>query len=809
MRKCLTLMVCLSLLQSGCRTPPLEPIDKYVAEVVSHPFDVAPTINRNPADFRPTAPAAAPKPGDDGPAIDARPPGAANPSQDPPRSLPPPDGASRPLGAMPARAPALVDASPPTGVTAPIRTTFGKGVSAATPPRDNILLTSYTEIERAAPSQAAPLMQKFELTIPKAVPGAEAPLVTVPAERTERTAAIARLYPELPLLTVEPVARPGPNGRPYTLADLQRLAAANNPLLRQAASDVEAARGLMIQAGLYPNPTVGYETNPDNNNTGSGVQGGFIDQVIKTGGKLTIAVAGARMGLIVAELALKRARYNLATTIRGDYYTLLVAKETVRVNRGLVHFTDEIFRLQADLAGGGFAGAHEPAALRSQAFIVRLAHKQSLANYIYAWKQLVADIGMRQLPLSEVEGQVDRLIPYFDYDEVLARVLANHTDILTARANLTQARYNLKGAQVVPIPDVEVRADLFKEHMIQPLQNYFALSLGIPFPIWDRNQGNIMAATAAMVRAQEGPHAAEVNLTTNLAAAYATYKNNLMAMEYYRRNVLPDMVRYYRGVFERRKIDPTAAFGDLVAAQQFLVADVTSYLGVLGSLWTSVVAVADFLQTDDLFQLGKKLEVPQLPDLEGLHPWACPHPNIGSAPVEVQTVPHPGLHDGVPTARAPTAPQARIQESRKPKEKPTSETVTLASDAVRKVSTREVISRDQEPAALIKRSTRGQTPPTKVEAPTARGPGALTPLSDPVKTRRDPGRPAPMLDPPWLAPPSTKAPPKQFAKLLGVDEPSFGTPPSAAAPPVERPSDPFTPDAARRPDPASSMGGAL
>ena len=42
-------------------------------------------------------------------------------------------------------------------------------------------------------------------------------------------------------------------------------------------------------------------------------------------------------------------------------------------------------------------------------------------------------------------------------------------------------------------------------------------------------------------------------------------------MEYYRRNVLPDLVRYYRGIFVRRQIDPSSAFGDLVFAQQNLV----------------------------------------------------------------------------------------------------------------------------------------------------------------------------------------------------------------------------------------------
>ena len=153
--------------------------------------------------------------------------------------------------------------------------------------------------------------------------------------------------------------------------------------------------------------------------------------MIKTGGKLTLAGATNLMNLRNAELAFKRARSDLATTIRGDYYTLLVAKETVRVNKALAQFTDEIFRLQADLVGGGFAASHEPAALRSQAFLVRLGYQQAIANYIYAWKQLVADMGLRQLPLSQVEGEVDRLIPYYDYDQILAACPAKshrHTD---------------------------------------------------------------------------------------------------------------------------------------------------------------------------------------------------------------------------------------------------------------------------------------------------------------------------------------------------------------------------------------------
>jgi cobalt-zinc-cadmium efflux system outer membrane protein len=589
-------------------------------------------------------------------------------------------------------------------------------------------------------------LQKFELRIPPEVPGAETPLVRLPGERAAREAAAARIYPPLPPLPEEPVPLPGPNGRAYTLADLQRIAAENSPALRQAASDVEAARGLLIQAGTYPNPMIGYEVGPNNNNTATGTYAYFFDQVIKTGGKLTLGAASAQMGLENAVLALKRARSDLATSVRMNYYNVVVARETVRVNKALSRYTDEIYRLQADMMAGGFAASHEPAALRSQAFLIRLGYRQAIASYVYAWKQLVAAMGLRQLPLSAVEGQVDRLIPYYDYDAVLAHVLRNHTDVLTARNTLRGSRYNLKLAQVTPVPDVEVRADVWKETTVLPLQHYLAATVSIPFPIWDKNRGNIRAAASALVRAAEGPHLVEVSLTSGLAAAYAPYKANLAAVEYYRRNILPDQVRYYRGVFERRKVDPTASFSDLVTAQQTLVADVTAYLGVLGSLWTSVVGVADFLQTDDLYQLGKPLELPPLPDLDALPAWPCPQ--LSSPPAEACPTPTPVLHAGATTTAAPTVPS---------------------------------------------------TPGQRIDKPTATS--AAHPLAqapDPGQSGGDQDRRLPVLEPPFGASTSVKALQEYGAKFLGVLEPPFGASTSAAVPPVEQPSGRFALDLSRR-----------
>src|SRR6266851_3914508 len=396
----------------------------------------------------------------------------------------------------------------------------------------------------AGDDQQSPDKKKPRLpSIPPEVPGSETPLLSPKVTPEE----LQRIYPKLAPLAAAPVALPGPNGKPYTLSTLQQVATANSAQLHQAAYDVVSARGNFEKARAYKNPTVGWNVTPSNDGSTAGAQGPFFDQTISTGGKLKLAGAAAEMDLANAELALRRARSDLATQVRNAYFALLVAKETMRVNQAFARFTDDIYRLfiEGHLEVGTVA-THEPAALRAQAYSARLAYQQSIQAYIYAWNGLVAAIGLRHLPLTEVTGRVDAFIPYFEYDKVLSHVLRNHTDVLTAANGIDKARYNLKLAQVTPVPDVDFNVSLLKEYSLPPKQFVHTVTVGFPFPIWDRNRGGIISAQGALGRALEEPHRVEENLTTTLATAYAGYVQNLDALEYYRRYILPDQVTYYR-----------------------------------------------------------------------------------------------------------------------------------------------------------------------------------------------------------------------------------------------------------------------
>ncbi|MBV9123762.1 MAG: TolC family protein [Planctomycetes bacterium] len=468
------------------------------------------------------------------------------------------------------------------------------------------------------------------LQIPPGLPGANAPPIRWPENPAEREAYLKKLYPALPPLGPNPVAIPGPNGRPLTLSDLQQLALTNSPVIRQAASDVEAAKGAAIQAGAYPNPNFGYQWDTAGTGGTAGFQGAFLEQTIRTGSKLKLAQASAVMDLLNAQVALRRAQADLANQVRSGYFAVLVALESIRVNQALVRLTDEAFRIQVEQVRI-VAAPYEPMQLRVLAFQARDALVQARNTYTGAWKQLATTLGLPGMPPTQLAGRVDMPIPIYSYATALAQVLSTHTDVLTAANGIQRARYNLALANATPLPDVSLHLAVEHDFTVPPFITTTSGTIGVPLPLWDRNKGNIIQAQAALLRAMEQPHAVRDNLTSQLADAFRRYDSNRLRLELYRDQILPDQVRAYRGIRLRYDADPdSVAFADVVTAQQTLAMLITTYVGALGDFWTAVDDVANLLQTNDLYQVGGNMVptkgIAPVPDLEHLLPLPDCHP---------------------------------------------------------------------------------------------------------------------------------------------------------------------------------------
>jgi cobalt-zinc-cadmium efflux system outer membrane protein len=502
------------------------------------------------------------------------------------------------------------------------------------------------------------------LTVPRdLMPGAPVPPFPKRKKNTTEKEYYRELYPPLPPVGEDRPFPLGPEGRPLTLADLQKLAAANSPLIKQAVARREEARGNAIQVGLPPNPTFGFEDDTYGTTGGAGYVGFFVDQVIRTANKLQLARASAAADLRTAELDLFRAQTDLATRIRGFYFAVLVAEQSIRLNRALVRFTETVYRVQAEVAGGGFAAPYEPMYLRALTIQARAGLVQARNRRTAAWKQLAAAMGLPGMPATRLAGRIDLPVPAFDHRGVLARVLARHSTVAGADVAVQKARYDLELARRTPIPDVEIRAMFQKDRTGAPFEIAGSLAVSVAVPVWNKNQGGILQAQAALIRANEEAHRVRSDLSSTLADAFERYENNRVLLVYYRDQVLPDLIRVYEQTLIRW-LAPNSPLNvsDIALAQQNLATALATYISTLGLLWQAVVDVTDLLQTPDFFGLGGPQHPGhEIPDLDRLMALPCCHP----------CSPLPNLHHRVldgdwPAALPPGSLNAPTSESRSP-----------------------------------------------------------------------------------------------------------------------------------------------
>lgn len=464
--------------------------------------------------------------------------------------------------------------------------------------------------------------------IPSELPGANASPLALPplddSQTPEQKRSIAEsLFPEVEALDdPEDLAAAAD---PLTLTSLQQMAVANSPVIRQAAADVEAARGAAVQAGLYPNPTVGYEGDTLGTARTAGYNGLFFTQEFVTAGKLSLAQNTALNQVRAAQADLRKARIGLATDVRRGYFKVLIAQEQLRFTRAIARLSNEVYQAQIDLVAGGEAAPYEPLQLRVIAVQARNDVVTARNGLDASWRTLAAAIGIPHLERQHVAGSVEHSIPEVDYSQLTA-VLLRHSDLIAANARIAASGCNLRLQEVTPIPNVTLYG-AFQHDDTTPLSDYSTnVQLSVPVPVFDKNQGNIATAHAQLVRSREDLTDINNKLMAQLADVHNRHKTSRTIVESYRTDLLPDQVRVYRGVYDRFLLDGQSIdFAQVVVAQQTLTQVVNSYLTALSNSWMATVDLAELLQVDDIMTMdGMALEIGQsavlVPDQQNVVP---------------------------------------------------------------------------------------------------------------------------------------------------------------------------------------------
>ncbi len=376
-------------------------------------------------------------------------------------------------------------------------------------------------------------------------PAVVRPYATPPTQRQASS-------PVLPVAHQEPVkemekgaAQPAAAAPPVRVDDLVQLAVGANPRLGRATFAIDAAQGRQVQAGLYPNPTLGANWDEIGDRTGPGgiLNIPRVTQEIVTAKKLSLSQAVAGREVDQAVLGLMRERYALIGSVRGAFYDLYALEKRVAALDELVGLAGE-----ATKTGQTLLDNKQIARLDLVQLEVELARFRSQAEAARrelpgARKRLAAVVGDPRLPIGSADGPFDVLPPY-DPDRTLELVLATHPEVRSARVGVERAQAAIRRAEVEPIPNVTVTAGYVKQY--ENRSNDFSFGLSAPVPTWNRNQGNIRAAKAELGMAIQEVGKTENELAERVAVAHRTYAAALKLAEQYRTDILPKAEETYR-----------------------------------------------------------------------------------------------------------------------------------------------------------------------------------------------------------------------------------------------------------------------
>lgn len=383
-----------------------------------------------------------------------------------------------------------------------------------------------------------------------------------------------------------------------TLRNLEGIAMANNPTLIQANAQLRGEQGAAYQAGLWFNPVIGYTSEQIGvNGTAGETQGGFIAQEIVTGGKLRLSRAKWAQRAQIAATNSFAQQQRVLNDVRTQFYRTLAAQRVVEINRKLAANGEDNVETHREMLNLGQTSAS--AVLQAEVEFRRdqLNLLDAENDLDQAWRTMVALVGCPQLTLTTLQDTLVVTPDPLDYELVLAQLLGGSPELIAARQKVRHDQIQLERERVQPIPNILVDARVGRN--FEAGDTTAGVNVGLPVPVFDRNQGTIQQAQADLARAHAEVRRLELELQSRLAAEFRAYLSARQRVEEYQVSMLPkaeESTQLLRQSYQERR----APWIDVLASQRLELTLQGEYVGSLKTYHESEIAIRGMLLSGGL-----------------------------------------------------------------------------------------------------------------------------------------------------------------------------------------------------------------
>ncbi len=335
-----------------------------------------------------------------------------------------------------------------------------------------------------------------------------------------------------------------------TLDEAARAALANNLDLRAARYEVEKARGRLIQAGLFPNPSIelgGRSDKLGNNESEHTISAGFA-QAFPIAGRLRFAKAASRVDVAQAMVEIRNQERLLIGQVQREFVAILLLRDQIAANGEFIE------------TNRNFVNLFEQRLTKAEVseVDVNLA-KVELQRLELDNAGLGVDLGSRELDLRKelgvnpatplkLDGEIENITARFSAKKYAPSMAVNRPDLRLLELSVDRAKAELQLARAEAWEDWTVGLEYTNESTLDEprgidVNNFAGIKLSIPLSFWNRNQGKVHEQQATADQAVQQIEALRLSIRTEIATGLVQATRLRSIVTTYQKALLPRLAK--------------------------------------------------------------------------------------------------------------------------------------------------------------------------------------------------------------------------------------------------------------------------
>lgn len=315
-----------------------------------------------------------------------------------------------------------------------------------------------------------------------------------------------------------------------TVNQLTKIAMQNNNDLRAAQYNISLAKARLVQAGLWPNPSLNLINTDDRflTNEGEYTRSAGFSQAFPISGRIGKQKNVARVDVAIAMAEVRNAKRQLRGAVAENYYALLITDYRLKqlnnllaINKKIVRVTQNRFRaaevseLDANTANLEYQRILQEKQILESFRISQAAQLNQLLGRDAATPLVLNKTlpSQRQLPTTLAEAQALAIKQRPDMQILWLSLHRAHADQQLARTS--------RWADWTVGLAVQQNKNVVQGAPLQRPDRALTISVAVPFPLLNSNQGKVMEASVASTQACTKMQALKLVIQTEVASNYA------------------------------------------------------------------------------------------------------------------------------------------------------------------------------------------------------------------------------------------------------------------------------------------------